>query len=159
MRILLLCAVAAFASAITYRDTTVNKYRNLYTSLLSFTQFGTVIDGMAEDVYNCLNKTMIQKHHLDNAKRALTADQMLKVMNVFNNMAKDLGSTDKAQWIVDTCFDVIFNNLNAMIIAYTTFSRVNTTMTRFKSKLTALQWGITFRNLGQVTQLGKYFTA
>ncbi|KAH7684580.1 hypothetical protein AAVH_40912, partial [Aphelenchoides avenae] len=146
-----------------------------------------VIDGMAEDVYNCLNKTMIQKHFLDNAKRALTADQMLKAMNVFNNMAKDLGSTDKAQWILDTCFDVIFNNLNAMIIAmedkvrtmkfngktktdiinqinymhaqYTTLSRVNTTMTRFKSKLTALQWGTTFRNLGQVSQLGKYFTA
>ncbi|KAH7721297.1 hypothetical protein AAVH_11260 [Aphelenchoides avenae] len=187
MKLFSLLGVVSLASAVTYRDTTVNKYLNLLTPILSSTQFGKLVDGMAEDMYNCLNKTVIQRHFVDNGYGICTAAQMVKVMTVLNNMARDLGSADKAQWVLNTCLDVIFNNLNPMIVAvedkvrtmksngktkveiinqinymhaqYVTFSRMNTTMIRFKSKLTAPQWSTTFRNLGQISQLGKYFTA
>ncbi|KAH7660503.1 hypothetical protein AAVH_43713, partial [Aphelenchoides avenae] len=116
MKLFSLLGVVSLASAVTYRDTTVNKYLNLLTPILSSTQFGKLVDGMAEDMYNCLNKTVIQKHFVDNGYGICTADQMVKVMTVLNNMARDLGSADKAQWVLNTCLDVIFNNLNPMIV-------------------------------------------
>ncbi|KAH7706390.1 hypothetical protein AAVH_15020 [Aphelenchoides avenae] len=169
------------------RNTTINKYRNLISDFLTFAQVGKVVDGMALDMCNLKTVAEIGTHLRDTCLSSLSAGQLTEGTAVFNRIANDLGGEDKAMAVVNILFDVINNNFSPLIIQiedtvktmkangrtqaailcqehymtaeFMTFTRAQTILGRFKARLTAAQWTTTFKNLGTITWLSKYFTS